>query len=74
MSISKLFIKLESLDFNFIYKKGVTPMVLRLFRIYRVCHEKVFQIHMLLTINRLERWDNSPFIVFFDELLNFWRL
>ena len=49
-------------------------MVLRLFRIYRVYHEKVFQIHMLLTINRLERWDNSPFVVFFDELLNFWRL
>ena len=49
-------------------------MVLRLFRIYRVCHEKVFQIHMLLTINRLERWDNSPFVVFFDELLNFWGL
>ena len=49
-------------------------MVLRLFRIYRVCHEKVFQIHMLLTIDRLERRDNSPFVVFFDELLNFWRL
>ena len=50
-------------------------MVLRLFCIYRVCHEKVFyQIHMLLTINQLERWDNSPFVVFFDELLNFWRL
>ena len=49
-------------------------MVLRLSCIYRVCHEKVFQIHMLLTINRLERWDNSPFVVFFDELLNFWRL
>ncbi len=42
-----------------IIKKDVTPMVLRLFRIYRVCHEKVFQIHMLLTINRLERWDDS---------------
>ena len=48
---------------------GVTP-----FRIYRVCHEKVFQIHMLLTINRLERWDDSSLVVFFDELLNFWRL
>ncbi len=46
-------------------------MVLRLFRIYRVCHEKVFQIHMLLTINQLERWDNSPFVVFFNEFLNF---
>ena len=33
-------------------KKDVTPMVLRLFRIYRVCHEKVlYQIHILLTIN-----------------------
>lgn len=50
-------------------------MVLRLFRIYRVCHEKVFSdTYVLLTINRLERWDNSPFVVFFDELLNFWRL
>lgn len=49
-------------------------MMLRLFRIYRVCHEKVFQIYMLLTINRLERWDNSPFVVFFNEFLNFWRL
>ena len=49
-------------------------MMLRLFRIYRVCHEKVFQIHMLLTINRLERWDDGPFVVFFNEFLNFWRL
>lgn len=49
-------------------------MMLRLFRIYRVCHEKVFLSDTYIINDRLERWDDSSLVVFFDEFLNFWRL
>lgn len=43
------------------------------FHIYRVCHEKVFSDTYVIN-DGLERWDDGPFVVFFNEFLNFWRL